>query len=43
VSEDGFEHGAGVVDRKADSESDQRREQKHFLHPGARVEFAFLL
>ena len=38
--EDGFEDRAGVVNRKADPEREERREKKDLLHPGLRVQFA---
>src|SRR6266446_7671930 len=39
VIENGFEHSARVIDRQTDAECKKRRQQKHFLHPGARMQF----
>jgi len=36
----GLNHGAGVVERKADAKRQQAREKKYFLGPRARVQLA---
>ena len=37
--EDGFQNGAGIVERESDAESEQRGQQQDLLHPGARMQF----
>ena len=37
---DRFQNGARVVQGKADSESEQTRQQKNLFHPRARMQFA---